>query len=194
MGDWADQALRYEERKRNLPHVEIDTIERHGIRVPVQKERRFHPIPPEVPLPIAKPEHEPVQAAGILAIRKGLVLGVTRGTNYNDIGLPCGKVDGDETPVQAAIRECFEETGVLFPQGYLIKLYEGIGRTRNTRTYLLHHSYWKRSAETRNPALIASDEGLPLWTTWQSLLLCSYGDYNQRLYKAYLEHRKRQNI
>lgn len=43
---------------------------------------------------------------------KGQVLAVARRADPNDWALAGGKVDPDETEEEAAIRECFEETGI----------------------------------------------------------------------------------
>lgn len=47
-----------------------------------------------------------------LLIKGKQVLAVSRKNNPDDFGLPGGKLDPGETPVQALIREVFEETGV----------------------------------------------------------------------------------
>jgi len=53
-----------------------------------------------------------VFGVSVLLVKNGLVLGVARRDNPDDWGLPGGKVNDNETPEQAAIRECFEETGL----------------------------------------------------------------------------------
>ena len=51
-----------------------------------------------------------VKAAGVLCYSNGLILGILRSDN-NKWGLPFGKVDPGETAMDAAVRECWEETG-----------------------------------------------------------------------------------
>lgn len=48
----------------------------------------------------------------VLINEEGLILGVSRKDNHKDFGLPGGKLEGNETPEEAAIRETKEETGL----------------------------------------------------------------------------------
>jgi 8-oxo-dGTP pyrophosphatase MutT (NUDIX family) len=81
------------------------------------------------------------ERAGVLVVRNGEVL-LTRQYRLliNDISyeIPGGKVDVDETPEIAAMRECLEETGVrcanLKP---LIAFHPGLDTTRNY-TYVFY--------------------------------------------------------
>lgn len=49
----------------------------------------------------------------VLIMKDGKVLGVARRADPNDFALPGGKVDPGETEKEAAVRECFEETGLV---------------------------------------------------------------------------------
>ena len=49
------------------------------------------------------------EAAGVLVQRAGRILSVRR--KDGSIGLPCGKVERDESNDECAERECLEETG-----------------------------------------------------------------------------------
>jgi len=53
-----------------------------------------------------------VFAAGVLVVDydSGLVLAIKR-ADGNGYGFPCGKLNVKERPMNAAVRECFEETG-----------------------------------------------------------------------------------
>lgn len=51
-------------------------------------------------------------AAVMLIIKDGKILAISRRYDKTKFGLPGGKCEPDETPEQAAIRECEEETGV----------------------------------------------------------------------------------
>lgn len=51
-------------------------------------------------------------AAGVLIINGNQILGFSRADN-SGWSIPFGKVDPGESPREAAIRECFEETGFI---------------------------------------------------------------------------------
>jgi 8-oxo-dGTP diphosphatase len=55
-------------------------------------------------------EGEAVQV--VIVNEEGLVCLVSRKHNHSDFGLIGGKVDDGETPEQAIVRECKEETGI----------------------------------------------------------------------------------
>lgn len=52
-------------------------------------------------------------AACVLIEENGLFLSVSRKDDHEDFGLPGGKLDPNETFIQAAKREALEETGLL---------------------------------------------------------------------------------
>jgi 8-oxo-dGTP diphosphatase len=87
-------------------------------------------------------ENPEVRAAGGVLLRpgtEGLEVAVIHRPKYEDWSLPKGKLDGDETFEQAALREVEEETGMraeLGPELSPISYRDRKGRTKLVR-------YWK---------------------------------------------------
>lgn len=113
----------------------------------------------------------------------GSILAITKRKEFGNIGLPGGRIDEEagETPVHAAVRECFEETGILIEKSSLIPIYSGLGRTMISFTFLAQKVLGgKLHCMTR--------EGLPMWVNIQALLRdeCSYKHYNMKLIEKLL--------
>lgn len=53
------------------------------------------------------------KAAVVLIVEDGKILTVSRKYDLTKFSLPGGKVDLEESPAEAAIREAFEETGII---------------------------------------------------------------------------------
>ncbi len=106
----------------------------------------------------------------LIAEKNGLVLATSRKTNHNDFGLPGGKVEDGETPEQAMVRECMEETG-LRPFS-LQKVYEG----RNMGyPVIVYKGKVVGEPHTQENLKVA-------WVDWQKVLAGSFGGFNRQLY------------
>lgn len=136
---------------------------------------------------LPSPLQPPRRAAGVLVLRdgpslNGLVLGILKSRNQ-ELGIPCGKVDPGETVVQAAIRELYEETGLVAESRYLrgpLLVDESDSEHYEVTVYLATR------LQTEN--LQISAEGIPVWTTWDRLLTGVYSQFNRKLYAAYLDY------
>jgi len=105
----------------------------------------------------------------ILIIQDGKVLAIHRRNDPNDWGLIGGHVEPNETPEEAAIRECLEETGLILTNPKLIF-------TRDlTQTFT---GDWE--------GIPTSQEGEPSiqWMDSYDLVKCkTFGDYNRNLFQ-----------
>lgn len=86
---------------------------------------------------------DPKVAAGVLAEQAGRVLMVKRAVDphQGDWALPAGFVEIDEGPVEAALRECTEETGLIAHVTGILDSFHGRSDGRDPVILIL---YWAR--------------------------------------------------
>ncbi|NIS81370.1 MAG: NUDIX domain-containing protein [Anaerolineales bacterium] len=97
---------------------------------------------------------EPKVAAAVLVQRDGEVLLVRR-VNVPEKGkwtIPAGFVDAGEDPASAAVRECFEETGLQVSITELLDVISGREHSRGADIIILYR------AEIEGGSLAASDD------------------------------------
>ena len=116
------------------------------------------------------------QAVCALIFREsGYILGVSRKDNPNTFGLVGGKVDPNETPEEALIRETKEETGLDIVK--YKKIFEKNDDNFVCFTYLCAV---KGDIQT-------NEKGVVKEVTWDELFDGPFGDYNRELYKSLYE-------
>ncbi len=116
-----------------------------------------------------------VQSAAVLLWGAGgTILGVSRKYNPNDWGLPAGSIEPGEDAAAAAVRECYEETGIHVTLR-ANPIYVGRSNRLVCATFLAL-SY---VGEPR-----AMEEGSVAWVTRDQLLKGKYGSYQKRLFAA----------
>lgn len=117
------------------------------------------------------------EAAVMLIIKDGLILGVSRKYNDKLFGLVGGKLEEGETAAEAAIRETYEETGIKVTECTQIYRREeppdSIGG-EYFYAYAFFATSWEGIPHT-------STEGLVKWITAEELTSSSgaFPDYNR---------------
>ena len=97
----------------------------------------------------------------------GEVLAVSRKDNHEDFGLVGGKCDEGESPMDAAVREAKEETGLDVTN--LRCIYQRFRNDRMGYTYLADYS---GEIHTDEPHVVK-------WTSFETINNGSFGDWNK---------------
>lgn len=100
------------------------------------------------------------------------VLAVSRGADMTNFNMPGGAVEKDEDPLDACIRELWEETGLRAKE--LFPIYSKVDNGKLVTTYRV---------TTYTGELKPSWEGVPDWVDPQFLMSSQFGDY----FKSMLE-------
>lgn len=126
------------------------------------------------------------KAGVMLIVKDGLILAISRRHNKNIFGLPGGKFDGDAgdaTPMDTAVRETREETGVNVTIPTFIYERVELGDGPNGVDFYSSTYYaieWE--GEPQN-----SEEGEVKWLTAQELTStkAAFGEYNRNMLNVF---------
>lgn len=119
--------------------------------------------------------YKSISACVVLLNKEGYVLGVSRKTDFNDFGLPGGKMEpiDNNDPKITAIRETKEETGIDVSNLELV--YATIGGNGNMcYTYLAEYD---GEINHNEPHVVK-------WIPYQLLINGSFGKYNDNVLKS----------
>ena len=115
------------------------------------------------------------KAAMVLAFNQGKILAVSRKNDATKFGLAGGKVDPGETFLEAAIRECYEETGLeAFCPIPIFSRMEPGDIDFYAVVFLVQ---WKGEIHK----IDEEETGVVKWATWEELEEGPFGDYNKAL-------------
>lgn len=119
-------------------------------------------------------------AAVMLVIKDGLILGVSRGVGNPKFGLPGGKCEPGEYIMDTAKRETFEETGLTVDSCSLI--FERVEFSHNVggeafKAYCFYAHSWSGT-------IVPSHEGDVRWVTVEELGRGSFPEYNLKTVKV----------
>lgn len=133
---------------------------RHG--QPVRGDRAPH---------LETPEEAGTPKSAVVYLKKdGKVLAVSRGADMSDMNMPGGGVELGEDSKDAAVRELWEETGIIAHE--LFPVFSKKTRGKLVTTYKVV-SYGGKLRPSR--------EGAPEWVSPEVLKQSTYGDYFQEM-------------
>ena len=119
-------------------------------------------------------KNKPFSVCVLVKNPEGKILAVTRKTDHNDWGLPGGKIDGDETPEEAIVREVKEETGyeltdVIFQETY------GCNHNDEIKPCLIFIGFVVGKINTNEPHLVD-------WVDPVVVTRGSFGEFNKHVF------------
>jgi 8-oxo-dGTP pyrophosphatase MutT (NUDIX family) len=114
------------------------------------------------------------RAAGVLIIEEGKILAVSRKDDVDNFGIPAGAAEEDETFEQCALRELFEETGLIGTNPRVIFVEkDDFGWTMATVVI-----------EKRIGDINTTEKGIVEWVEPKKLLEGSFSKYNKSLFNS----------
>ena len=107
------------------------------------------------------------QASVMIVVKDGLVLAVSRRYDSTKFGLPGGKVEPGESLEAAAIRETFEETGIVVKSCKKIYMREEPASLPGGEPFFAHAFL---ALDWVDSPLTESEEGVVKWISWDELI------------------------
>ena len=130
-------------------------------------------------------------SAGIFVENEvGEILAFRRQKNVSDnnvYGFVGGKVDPGETAIQAAIREAFEEAGVIVEinEDARDSCFMSFVDDTHTSIFILYKAHIVEGADNIGKH-VRENEGSPVWIMPSEILNSPFRDYNQRALQHFL--------
>ena len=122
------------------------------------------------------------KAAMVLLFNQGKILSVSRKNDKTKFGLVGGKVDEGETFVKAAIRECYEETGL--EAFCLIPIFSRMEPGDVDFFAVVYLAQWKGEIHKTSE----KETGEIKWCSWEELENGPFGAYNKALHKHLVDN------
>lgn len=107
------------------------------------------------------------------------ILSVSRKDNHDDWGLPGGKLDDNESFIEAAIRETFEETG------YNIKIIDEFNYFESKDSDFLVRTYRAKILDECPKPISVKETGLVAYKNISELLVNSFSEYNLNCFRYF---------
>ena len=115
----------------------------------------------------------PHEAVCVCALRGDKVLAVARRGTTDEWGLPGGKVDSGEAPLEALVREVWEEAHIKLDKTKLEPVLNRVDHPFLVTTYLYNDNIDETPEQ--------GDAGPVAWVSWDQLISGPFGEYNARL-------------